>query len=148
MSYSVRIATKQDISWMLPDLREAGELYGHDIYGGDEHSTEVLNKLIENHIIIVCEKDHDIPCGFIIAYSAIHPFNAKKKSLHQWVWYVKPEFRKTRVTYLLMKAYREVAESGFDMAFSSIHSMSGIKDSSLSRLGFEFKEKTYIWSGG
>lgn len=86
----------------------------------------------------------DEPVGAVGGLLISQLFYPNKTTFAEMMWYVLPEHRKTRASYLMLKKYMEIVDNSgaSDATFSTLPS-SPIKNESLSKMGFEFVEKGF-----
>jgi N-acetylglutamate synthase-like GNAT family acetyltransferase len=87
--------------------------------------------------------DNDVPIGGTASLWMGHPFNQEIQTLAELVWYVLPEYRKSRAGFLLMKSLEDKAkELKADLTFSVLPG-TDINNSSLEKRGFKLEELAF-----
>lgn len=143
--YEIRIIEPRDFHWCVevasvrmleeevkrPDLVDKVSLY------------MIVNKMYMDKTAIVGLVDGEY-AGAIGGY--LHPniFNPNIATMAELMWYVLPEYRRSRIGAMLLKKYDEVAsQSPAKDATLSLLANSPIRDESLEKLGFKLEEKAY-----
>ena len=144
----VRLATTQDIPWIIPQLKDFAPMYAtkKSLYGSDdEYTINFLTRLINEHVAIVAEKDNGTRVGFIMGRYGNHPFNQKIKMLAEVFWYVLPKHRTSRAALMLLNAYVKIGKQIADFIYFSLQDgRTQIKSKSLLKRGFKSQETIYL----
>ena len=145
MEIAIRRSQSIDIDWLLKELAAFSKFIQtrHCLYGEEEYSRKGLQLLIDEHVLLIAEKDF-IPIGFVAGYFTPHLFNPKIKIICELFFWVTPNHRRSRAGSLLMDAY--IAE-GMKKAQSitfSLNRFTRMNERSLLRRGFSHHESTFL----
>lgn len=149
MGISLREATLQDIDWMLVQLKLFAEFYqsSHSLFSDDDgFNRNLLKQIIEGHYFLVSENDGKVS-GFIAGMISPHLFNPKIKTFTELFFWVLPEYRGTRAGSALLNAFVEFGKD-YHWTVMTLEHNSPIKDESLLKRGFKYKEQSFIKEGG
>ena len=143
--YKVRKANKDDSQWiievaakrMVEDEYQRPELYNKSTMEA------LLNSCLDNGLVLLAEKDGERG-GVIIGIVTNHPFNNEIKVLTELVWYILPEYRKSRMSVMLLDSYTKEAKGLADEATFSLLPTSNIKEESMQKRGYELMENGYL----
>lgn len=80
---------------------------GFDKEKGEKFLKEIIEGSLLNGVILVGLKDR-LPIGFLVG-AANQPVFSSDKIATELGWWVEPEYRKTRSSYLLYQAYEDWA---------------------------------------
>lgn len=147
MAFSTRKAELSDIDWILELLKKFSDFYSskYQLFGDDvEYSKSALTKLIDNHVFIVCEDESKGPAGFICGLITNHFFNPKIKVLSEQFWYVDEKYRNSRAGLLLLNEFILYGKYYCNWITFSLLTNSPVKEETLIKRGFVFKEKALL----
>lgn len=145
MKVYVRRGNLGDISWILEQLPRFQIFFGSQKSLFDIDSAEgIVQGWIENHLVFVAEKETVGQLGFIIGAITPHLFNPKVVVLTELLWWVDPQFRKTRAGYLLLKQFVEWGKENTDWITFSVQTITPIKETTLKKFGFRQIEACYL----
>lgn len=113
------------------------------VYHSDEHTMKGLKDLMDNHLMLLAEKDGD-PKGFICGLINKHMFNPDIRTLTEIFWWVKMGERNTKAASYLIDSFVEWGKENVDWICFSIQQNTPIKPVSLVKRGFEFKEQAFL----
>lgn len=141
----IRIATLDDLEWLLLKLQEFSAFYNTKIplYASHLRALVGITDFIDNHLIYVAEVDGE-QRGFICGYLRPNEINPKIRMLTEKFFWVEPEFRCSSIAHRLMKKFIEVGKEAANIIQFGMFVGANIKESSMEKLGFELKEKTYF----
>ena len=144
--YAVRPAQLEDIQWMLPQLENFSDFYGthHQLFGTAESSAQVVQFMIEKHVVFVCERSDVGPIGFISGFVNPHIYNPDMNVLTEAWWWVLPEFRGTKAGLLLLNSFTEWGKENVDWITFALPHHSPANDACLLRRGYKLQEKTFL----
>jgi len=140
--FNVRLATDEDTPWIVDVAAKkmiCEEMDHPSVYSRSD--VEQVTKACMGTIWVV--ENYGVKVGVLGALPSRHPFNSQIKTLVELIWFVDRDFRSTRVGFLLLKAFLSQSEN-YDILTLSTLPTSNVKNSSLSKLGFELKELGYI----
>lgn len=143
----VRLATIDDVSWILDDLKDFAKFYGtkKSVFPSDRDvAAGIVTRLITQHLFIVAQRDNETPMGFIAGFVTPHVFNPEITMLAESLWWVKPEFRGSRAGKALLMAFTEWGKQNADWISFTLEHHSPVKDEVLLKRGFHLQEKTYL----
>lgn len=111
-----------------------------------ERITELANKGREEETAFVVFS-HNIPVGAIGGVVIANLLNPSITTLAEIFWYVLPEYRSTRVGFLLLKALEERAKEVANELTLSILPHSEVNIDTLEKRGFKFEELSFrkVW---
>lgn len=142
--YEIKVVTEADRKWAIDVAAKAmikKEANRADLYNPQQLHL-VFNKILADGTALIAWKDGK-RIGCVAGVLTPHFLDPRKKILFEAVWYVDPEHRKTRATYMLMKQYAELCMSVADEGIFTILGHTEIKDESLAKLGWHLQEKHY-----
>lgn len=146
MTYKIKVATEEDRRWAIhvackymiekevkrPDLFNVKQL--HLLY----------HKLVKDGTGLIAWKG-DERVGCVGGMLVDHLLNPDITMMYEAVWYVHPDYRSTRVPYLLMTSYKDLVQDRADEGVFTILGTTPIKDESLERMGWTLQEKQYTY---
>lgn len=108
----LRLATREDIPVLLTFAKHFHKASPYRTMKFDVHKgTELLKGIIEgslfDHVCLVALKD-DKPIGFLVG-AASQPVFSSSKIAMELGWWIEPEMRRTKVSFLIYKAYEDWA---------------------------------------
>lgn len=107
------------------------------------HWYELANTIIRDGISFVAEKDGEL-IGYIFGFLNKHMFNPEVISCSVISWYVLPEYRNTRASYLLIKNMEMEAKSAnAESLCFLLPSDTNLKVNSLEKSGFKTTENVF-----
>jgi len=146
MSIVIRPANDTDADWILGQLRQFSHMYGTklSLFGDNEnYNRSLLQNIIDNHIILVAEAGSQL-IGLVCGLLTPHHFNPKIKVLAEQFWWVSVEHREGRAGYLLLKEFIRIGREIVDWITFSLLDKSPVKRETLEKLGFIFREQSFI----
>jgi len=146
MSIEIRPANDTDADWILGQLRSFSHMYGTklSLFGDDEtYSRSLLKNIIDNHIFLVAEKSGNL-IGLVCGLLMPHHFNPKIKVLSEQFWWVAEHAREGRAGYLLLKEFIRIGREIVDWITFSLLEKSPVKRETLERLGFIYREQSFV----
>lgn len=140
-----RIALASDVEWLFDQCDAFAKFYGSKISlsGNPDYGKFFLNNLIENHYVLIGEKD-GVRAGFIAGMVTPHHFNPDIKQLAELLWWVPEEFRNCGVGARLFKEFIEYGKAHCDWITFTLEENTPIGDAVLLRQGFRLTEKAYL----
>jgi len=157
MSFSVRPANHNDIDWLLNQLKSFSDFYrsGFSLAGAKiEYQKELLTKLIDNHVVLLCDKQQVelnglgepvwTPVGLIVGQLSRHIFNPDIKVLTEFFWWVDPEHRNTRAGLMLFNSFIEYGEELCDWTTFCLLPHSPVNKDFLEKKGFRVCETSFL----
>jgi hypothetical protein len=155
MSITIRPAVDSDIDWILEELKSFADFYGSklSLFGDQLYSRQFIGSLIESHVCLVAERanEGDGPgeaLGFITGLVTPHTFNPNIFVLTEAFWWVKPEHRGSRAALMLLNAFTEWGKAHVDWIMFTLEDNSPVKDKTLLKRGYRFKEMNYLLETG
>lgn len=142
MTYSVRLARESDINWICNEagFRMLTEEVGRPELVNPEQMLLLAEKGIREGTLIV-GLSNDEPVGVIGGVLVNNLFNPAIKTLAELFWYVVPEYRKTKIGLLLLKAFEKVGKDlANEITFSILLSNNDIKIETMEKLGYSLQE--------
>lgn len=146
MTYKILPLTSEHRTWLVDVGTKnmiCDEANRPDLYNPAQIEL-ICDKVILDGTGVVCVQDGEI-AGAVGGILTPHFMNPVKTLLFEIMWYVHPDHRQTRASYLLMKAYRDMVADRADEGVFTIMGTTPIKDSSLEKLGFKLQEKHYSY---
>lgn len=146
MSISIRLATHNDIPWLLGELSQFAQFYGtkRSLLGDESIAGARLTIMIDDHVFLVAEKEGVGPVGFIAGVYVPHMFNPDIKCLHESFWWVAEKHRGSRAGYMLFQAFKHWGELNADWVFFALEENSPVGDDFMIRNGFKSKERFFL----
>jgi hypothetical protein len=160
MSFAVRPATISDIDWLTGQLKKFSEFNNSKISlfdGPEEFKFNFLKNLIENHVVLICDKQTDdigedgefkwLPVGLIGGSIQRHFMNPNIKVLTEYFWWVDEAYRSSRAGYELFMAFDEMGEEMCDwVTFSLLDNTPGRESlkSFLEKKGYKLSELAFL----
>lgn len=146
MTYEVKPVTEGDRSWVVNTA--AKEMLENEVRRPELYNPQQLHllyhKVVSDGTGLVCLKDGE-RVGVVGGVLFPHFLNPGIRVLAEVVWYVSPSARFSRAPYLMMKAYRDLISVRADEGMFTLLHDTPIKDDSLAKLGFEFRERHYLF---
>lgn len=145
MTYKVKLATLQDVDWIVKDagyrmLHE--EVKKPELYNVETIRGLVIKGISEHTVLIAYRNDKRI--GVLGAVLVPHYLNHNQFTLAEIMWWVEPEYRNGRAGLLLLKAFSEMAKRRASKAILSLLGTSPVSDETLARYGFKLTERNYM----
>ena len=142
-----RKAKEEDIPQVIEELREFSKFCGGKTPLFQEHNllyTEgVLKKLIKDHVFYgAFVKDKLV--GFIAGTLSRHLFNPEIIVLNEVFFWVRPEFRNSKVAKSLLDSYIKYGKINADWVLVGVIDKSTLSGRSLEKRGFKLKEQSYL----
>lgn len=145
MNYIVEHLTSDDYIWAVevaairmiteevkrPELIHRPQLYA------------LVDKMIADGTALIAKCDGE-PVGAISGLLMPNPLNPTISTLAEIIWYVLPEYRKTRIGGMLLSAYMELGDEVADEYTLCLLEDSPINHSSLINKGFVKAETAFI----
>lgn len=146
MGVTVRPGGAQDLDWLVGELRAFSDFYGtkRKLFETEEYARTGLEKIINDHVLFVAQKGDVGPVGFIAGLIVPHIFNPTITVLNEAFWWVKPEHRRSRAGYLLLREFVHFGEQNADWLLFTLETHSPVKDAALLKLGFKAQETSYL----
>lgn len=142
----VRYATEEDSGWIMAELAKFAD-FDKSMAGlfsaPQEYKDKLFKKLIKEDLFLVAEVGDD-KAGFICGMYFNHHFNPNIRILAEQFWWVSERHRGTRVGYDLLTSFENIGSPAADYVQMSVLPISGIKDSTLERMGYELAEKSFL----
>lgn len=144
--YTVEDLTAHDYKWAVHTAARkmmVDEVKRPDLY--DIKQFELLANLMMEQKTVLIVKKNGRPAGVLGALPNNCLYNPSVVILSEILWYVLPEHRGGRSGYLLLKAFRDLADKmNLEASLSSL-AHSEVNDKSLERLGFVYAERAYSY---
>lgn len=144
MGIIVRQANLEDVDWLISCFhKHAQEVPTMAEVFNYEHATKALVDGIENHLVLVAEKDGE-PLGYIAGWILPHFFNPEIIALTQALWYVVPGMRGGKAAKKLLDAFTEFGEMNANWIWLDLPVSTNIKEENLAKIGYSLREKWYF----
>lgn len=142
----VRRGTPEDIGWLVDQLKDFSLFYGtkRPLYTSEDFARKGLEKIINEHLLIIAEKDGVGPVGFIAGLFVPHVFNPDIFVLNEAFWWVPELYRGTRAGALLLREFVAWGKKEADWILFTLENESPVNETALLRHGFTFKERSYL----
>lgn len=143
----IRPADRDDIPWLLEQLRAFSTFYGTTIplFPDDPASAASILEAqlsgVNPFFVAVVRGDR---AGFISGALITHPYNPKLRLLQELFWWVDPAFRGTSVGARLLAAFEAYGRAHADWILMTVEAKSPIDPRSLERRGYRLHESTYL----
>lgn len=146
MKISIRPAKSDDIVWLLEELEKFSNFYGTklSLFGEISHAHGAMLNLIENHLVLIADKQSVGPVGFIAGVVSSHPFNPNIRVLAEYFWWVEEAYRGSRAGPMLLNEFTAWGEQHADWITFSLEHHSPVNDRSLSKRGYRLQEKSFL----
>lgn len=144
-NYNIRRAVLTDIPEIMSELKEFSSSYKskHPLYKDDNYTSKRLTNFITEHFFYVATKDERV-IGFVSGVFIPHLYNPDVRTLVETFWWVKEEYRASRVAFDLLNKYIEGGKESVDWIIFSIDEGTKVKEESLINKGFRLKEKCFL----
>lgn len=143
----IRSATREDIPWLLEQLRAFSLFYGTKapLFPDDPAAAasilEVQVGRANPFFLAVVRGDR---AGFISGALVTHPYNATIRILQELFWWVAPEFRGSSAGARLLEHFETYGRAHADWILMTLEAKSPIDPRSLERRGFQLHERSYL----
>lgn len=146
MGTRVRFATPEDLDWIVGQLKKFSEFYGTklSLFGDEKNARSVMLTMMNDHVVIVAERENEGLVGLISGYITPHAFNPKIKVLAETLWWVAEEHRGSRAGLLLLDAFKNYGEEHANWITFALENKSPVKDKCLTKRGFQLQERSYL----
>jgi len=143
-NYEVRLLDESSLNWFTDvaavnmlryELNRPELVNMRNIY-------HLANKGLRDKTAFVAYKNGEM-CGAIAGLLSPNLFNPDILTLVEIFWYVPEEYRKTRIGYLLLKAFEECGNRLAHETTLSILPHSEVRIESLAKIGFNFEELSF-----
>lgn len=145
MTIALRLATTDDIPWLLEQLHEFDTFYGssRSLFPPTIEETEhKLTFLIEQHLFVIAYSERG-PAGFLAAFRG-DDFLSGRPRINELFWWVSEAYRGSRAAMLLYNHFIGVARSeGREAVYSRLPHSPLSPDFFRSR-GFVEKETSWL----
>lgn len=142
MTITVRIAELKDLDWIVNSA--SVNMIGIELQRPDLIYLPRLYQIVEKGIgekTFFLAEDGDVPVGVLGSLLSEHLLNPSVKLLTELLWYVLPEYRKTRAGFLLFKYFDNTAKQiAHESVLSILTASSEINIDSLEKRGFKLNE--------
>ena len=142
----VRTATLGDIPWLENRAHHYNNIPGNSFFLVDPDV--LLNHIkdtILNHVAFVAERNDQI-VGFISGLAKNHPYATPPDGfliLAMTHWWVEESFRGSRAGLLLLTTFTDWGKENVDRIVMSLPVESNMDPASLSKRGFELRERAF-----
>lgn len=145
MAVTVRKATYDDIGWIVNELESFSDFFDSKLklFPGEEHTAQVIKLHIDDHIILVSEKDGELS-GFISGMIGKHFFNPSMMTVTETFWWVAEKFRQSRSGLMLLNEFTRIAKEKSHWIVFTLEKNSPINDRCLTSRGFKAVETQYL----
>lgn len=113
------------------------------LYQSDEYVTSRLLDLIENHVVLVDERDGRL-VGYIVGVISPNALNPEITQLVEILWWVDPEFRGGTAAARLLAAFIDRGREVAHWVFVSPCLAGDGAELGLERAGFRLVQKQYL----
>lgn len=146
----VRAAHLGDLDWLMRELKAFSHFYGSKkpLYGGDAYATQAITGMIENHVLLVAEREDGERMGFIGGVVQPHPMNPEISTLTELFWWVPETHRGCRAGLMLLNAFIDWGQKHCDWVLMTLEHNSPISERCLTTRGFIPKERSYLLEVG
>jgi len=142
---SIRKATHDDLDWLLSQMKKFSDLYGTKLkLHTEDHGRASMADMVENHLVLVAEREDGAMLGMISGYVMRHPFNPGITVLSETFWWVAEEYRKTRAAVMLLNAFNSWGKANVNWITMCLIGDSDVSDRSLVKRGFKRQEVSYL----
>jgi GNAT superfamily N-acetyltransferase len=142
MTYEVRIAEEQDKEWIeqVAAVRMLTEELNRPELVNPSRIKLLVKKGIDERTCFIAFKDGE-PAGVLGAFLIENMFEPSIKVLSEVFWYVLPEYRETRIGFLLLNLFDETARQiANESALSILTGSTEINIDSFAKRGFMLDE--------
>ncbi len=145
----LRPGVPEDCEWMLGQLREFDMFIGakRSLFPDVATATTQMLSLIAEHVVILAYSDvvePPEPVGFIIGLVGPHYFNPQLTVLTELMWWVDPEWRRSRAGLMLLNTFIAVGKEHADWIIVTLEEKSPVNPTTLEKRGFNLWERSYI----
>ena len=134
----VRPAVEADLDWLLSQLKDFSKFCGTKIplFDDEGFARQMMINMMQNHVVLVAEKDGIGLMGLIAGLFTPHVFNPKIRVLAETFWWVPPEHRGTRAGLMLLNEFIDYGKRCADWITCALEEKSPVKDRFLTDRGF------------
>lgn len=146
MDLLIAQATKNDVPEILDELQEFSKFFGTKIslFGDYEESKKIIENFVENHVFLIATKASGELIGFISGMIMPHIYNPTISTLVESFWWVKEKHRGSKAGLKLLEEFIAFGRDNVDWVIMTLESDSPVKETTLTRRGFNLKEKSYL----
>lgn len=146
MNTTIRRASRDDIDWMIGQLKKFSEFVGskHSLFDDETFARTSLADMINKHLVLVADQEEHGPVGFIGGLMMPHFFNPKIRVLAEVFWWVDESHRLSRAGLMLLNAFTEFGRQNCDWITMGIEARSPINDKSILKRGYRLQERSFI----
>lgn len=134
-----------DADWLLKQLQAFSDFYNTKtkIYH-PEFAVEFIGHMLENHIVLIAERESVGNVGFIAGAMSPHAFNPYINVLYETFWWVDPAYRGSRAGFMLLNEFTEIGKKSADWISFSLEIHSPVNDNVLLKRGFRLQERNFL----
>lgn len=145
MSVTVREATREDVPWLVQQMRAFDRFYGtkHSLFPDLFEATRTVTSLVECHPFWVAETKAGL-VGFIAGALMPHPFNTSLIVFSEMFWWVDAQHRGSRAGALLLAEFIAFGDSHANWTVMTLEERSPVNPSTLEKRGFRLHERSYL----
>lgn len=150
MGASVRVATHEDIDWIVDELKRFAALARtkKPLFGSEAHAVPFISSCIDHHVALIAESETHERLGVIIGTLCPHPFNPEIRLLSEIFFWVTEAARGSRAAPLLLNAFDLIGSQRADWITLSKFFTSPIHSRSYERRGYRLQEQTFLKETG
>lgn len=142
----IRKANLLDVPWLLAQLRQFDRFFGakKSLFPEDpEVATAIVEALVTTQPFFIAA-DVNGRTGFIAGALAPHPYNPELLVLSELFWWVSPEYRGGLAGARLLAHFIDYGEANADWIQMTLEAGSPVNEHTLTRLGFQLYERSYL----
>lgn len=141
----IRQATALDIPWLIQQLHAMDDLFGSSrgLFPSLDYAETFIGQLIDSQPFLVADMDSG-PVGFLSMHIGPHVLNPERTVCNALFWWVQPQHRGSRASYQLLRAFIAIGKQRAHMITMTVQPYTPVDPSSLTGLGFEPADITYL----
>lgn len=142
----IRKANLLDVPWLLTQLRQFDKFFGakKSLFPEDpEVATAIVEALVTTQPFFVASDVNGL-MGFIAGALSPHPYNPEILVLSELFWWVSPEHRGGMAGARLLAHFIDYGEQNADWIQMTLEACSPVHEHTLTRLGFQLYERSYL----
>ena len=146
MTYEIKPVTEQDRQWSIGTASKSmlkDEVGRPDLYVPARLGM-YFSKVVKDGTGLICWKDGK-RVGMIGGILLPHHLKPSYTVLTEIVWYVDPDYRRSRASTLLLNGYKALIDEKADEGIFTLLAHTPIEDSSMERMGFKPYERNFIY---
>jgi len=145
-----RRANTSDVDWLVAQLMEFSNFYGTRLalFSTPEYVRGAVEAMIKNQPVFVALGCNDRGIidrlGFIAGVATPHPFNPNIRVFSEQFFWVTPDHRGSRASFLLLTDFLFWGKNNADWITFALEGRSPMNERALTKRGFKLQERSYL----